>query len=139
MFGTALVRRHPERSCSCGSGSRMCHLEGPQVRPDGPGTEDEPIRKQGHSPREGADTNMKMIWTDALKQEIANGYIKIQHHPTLPLRIFSYTHKATIDERWSTEICFCRGLIIDDTDEVIARPQPKFFNLGQTVDIVGQG
>jgi RNA ligase len=82
---------------------------------------------------------MKMIWTDALKQEIANGYIGIQHHPTLPLRIFNYTHKATIDERWSTEICFCRGLIIDDTDEVIARPQPKFFNLGQTVDIVGQG
>src|ERR1039457_3794619 len=104
MLCPPLGRRRSGRTCADGSHALVRQLDGPQVRPDGSGVEAQPVREQGHSPREGADTNMKLIWTEALKQEIANGYIGIQHHPTLPLRIFNYTHKATIDERWSMEI-----------------------------------
>lgn len=44
-----------------------------------------------------------------------------------PLRIYNYTPKATYDRGWNEATLTCRGLIVDDTDRVVARPFPKFF------------
>lgn len=67
-----------------------------------------------------------------LRAEIADGYVKEQKHPTLPLTILNYTDKATYDRRWNRVTSHCRGLIVHDvTHEVIARGPRKFFNYGE--------
>ena len=43
------------------------------------------------------------------------------------LRILNYTPKATYSRAWNEATSACRGLILDDTDRVVARPFPKFF------------
>ena len=71
-----------------------------------------------------------------LEQHIANRFVGVQHHPSLPLRIFNYTQNAQFEGKlWGDgTIDFCRGLIVDDNDNVIARPFKKFHNL-QTTNI----
>ena len=60
---------------------------------------------------------------------IEQGYILSQTHPTLPLRIYNYTAKAQFDRYWIPATLHCRGLVLDNLYNIIARPLPKFFNL----------
>ena len=62
---------------------------------------------------------------------VAERYIRVQHHPTLPLRIYNYTEKAQFGRVWNMETLTCRGLIVDDADRIVARPLRKFFNLSE--------
>ncbi|MGI8915602.1 MAG: RNA ligase [Chloroflexota bacterium] len=62
---------------------------------------------------------------------VAERYIRVQHHPTLPLRIYNYTEKTQFGRVWNTETLACRGLIVDDADRIVARPLRKFFNLSE--------
>lgn len=71
-----------------------------------------------------------------LRQLIADGYINERRHPRLPLRILNYSNACQFDQKWPHEVCACRGLIIDDQDNIVARPQYKFFNLGQTSTVM---
>ncbi len=63
---------------------------------------------------------------------LEEGYIRMRTHPTLPLRIYNYTEKAAYESVWNETTRTCRGLIVDHNDNVVARPFPKFMNLGQT-------
>ena len=47
-------------------------------------------------------------------------------HTDGTLRILNYTAKATYSRHWNEATIACRGLILDDTDGVVARPFPKF-------------
>jgi RNA ligase len=67
----------------------------------------------------------------ALQQLIADDYIKVQKHPTAPLYIYNYTPKAQYDRVWNELTLACRGLILDEQYNVVARPFGKFFNLGE--------
>lgn len=58
--------------------------------------------------------------------------INVQYHPTLPLRIFNYSNQAQFAGEWSNAERVCRGLIVDNLDNVVARGPSKFFNYGQT-------
>lgn len=69
-----------------------------------------------------------------LDKMIAEKYISVQKHPTLPLRIFNYSQSAQFDRVWNEETLSCRGLILDDKNEVMARPLKKFFNLSEHTD-----
>ena len=73
---------------------------------------------------------------DKLAQEIADGFVSVRKHPTLPLSILNYTANAQFDQHWSHEVCACRGLIVDGDDNIVSRPMYKFFNLGQTSTII---
>lgn len=65
-----------------------------------------------------------------LEQHITNGLVATQQHPTLPLTIFNYTHRAQWDAPWGDGVIdWCRGLIIDEHGYVVARPFKKFHNL----------
>lgn len=65
-----------------------------------------------------------------LRKHIENGFVGYQTHPTLPLTIYNYTHKAAFANIWGDgTIDYCRGLIVDCFDDVIARPFRKFHNL----------
>lgn len=66
------------------------------------------------------------------RQELINQkYISVQKHPTEELYIYNYTQKAQFENFWAEEVQICRGLILDNNDNIIARPFRKFFNVDQ--------
>ncbi len=70
-------------------------------------------------------TNLQIqLLTDNIKQ----GYIVQQKHPTENLYIYNYTPKAQYNGAWNELSLMCRGLILDNTYQIIARPFIKFFN-----------
>lgn len=77
-----------------------------------------------------------MLDVDAIRREIDAGYISEQLHPSAPLRILNYTQRAQFDWKWNTETLQCRGLIVDDDWNVVARPFPKFFSVEQLNGVV---
>ena len=66
---------------------------------------------------------------DKLDAHLSNGMVAIQRHPTLPLRIYNYTNRAAFEPAWGDgTIDYCRGLIVDADDNIVARPFKKFHN-----------
>jgi RNA ligase len=66
----------------------------------------------------------------ALTEYINQGLIDTAHHPEFPLVLFSYGRKAVSENIWEEPVRKCRGLIVHEgTDEIVARPFEKFFNL----------
>jgi RNA ligase len=67
-----------------------------------------------------------------LMEMLDQGYVRHQVHPTLPLAILNYAEKAVYEKVWNEVTLQCRGLIYNrETREVVARPFPKFFNIGE--------
>lgn len=67
-----------------------------------------------------------------LVKAISAGFVREQFHPSLQLMIFNYAEKAVFEREWTSVTRQCRGLIVHTkTNEVIARPFPKFFNHGE--------
>jgi hypothetical protein len=62
---------------------------------------------------------------------INQGYITCQVHPSLPLTIYNYTAKTQFERYWNATTLSCRGLVLDAQYQPVARPLPKFFNLGE--------
>jgi RNA ligase len=80
-----------------------------------------------------------MLNFSEVERLISDGYISCQQHPTLPLIIYNYTHKAQFDRMWTPETKACRGLIVDDDYNIVGRSFPKFFNYGETDDPIPDG
>lgn len=61
------------------------------------------------------------------------GNIRIQQHPEFrELHIANYTEQAAFNRDWNPVTRTCRGLIYNaNTEEVLARPFPKFFNFDE--------
>ncbi|WZB39650.1 RNA ligase [Streptomyces phage Cursive] len=74
----------------------------------------------------------KIFSQDLLDQMVNEGFVRVQTHPVLPLRILNYSEKAQFAGKWNACTLACRGLIIDEFDNVIARPFEKFFNMGDS-------
>lgn len=70
-----------------------------------------------------------------IERELALGNIMFQVHPTFPLRIFNYTRTCQFERAWNEITLICRGLVVDDNYNVIARPIPKFFNWEELKDV----
>lgn len=66
-----------------------------------------------------------------LKEYENKGLLYSQTHPTLPLTVFNYTDKVQWEGLWDEITLMCRGLIVDDFGNIIARPFKKFFNLSE--------
>ena len=72
---------------------------------------------------------------DILNDYIERGLIIKQVHPTLPLSIYNYSRSCQYDKLWDEVTLDCRGLVLDNEGNVIAKPFPKFFNYEEhTVD-----
>lgn len=71
----------------------------------------------------------------AVEREVAEGWVRSQRHPTLPLTIYNYTKNTQFEWRWNNVTLACRGLIVDDDNNVVARPLPKFFNLEEVTAV----
>lgn len=69
---------------------------------------------------------------DELTQMMNEGFVRRQIHPDHELAILNYTDKAVVNHVWNDVTRQCRGLIYNTyTQEVVARPFPKFFNYGE--------
>lgn len=66
-----------------------------------------------------------------LDKMLEQGYVRSQDHPEWPLRILNYTAQAQYDRVWNDVTRQCRGLIIDHTGNVVARPFMKFHNYAE--------
>ena len=66
-----------------------------------------------------------------LADAIQRGEVTARRHPSLPYTIYNYSADVQWTNTWNDVTLNCRGLILDDNHNVIARPWKKFFNLGQ--------
>jgi RNA ligase len=71
---------------------------------------------------------MKFIIPDKYADE---HLITRRKHPTLPLWIYNYTPEVQYDKLWDEVTMQCRGLILDEQSNIVARPFRKFFNYGE--------
>jgi RNA ligase len=65
---------------------------------------------------------------EVLEEYIDKGLVVKQNHPTLPLSIYNYSRTTQYDSMWDDITLNCRGLVLDNEGNVIAKPFPKFFN-----------
>ena len=66
-----------------------------------------------------------------IEARVKQKMIKAVRHPTLPFTIYNYSTKTQYERLWDQYTKACRGLIIDDDRNVIARPFSKIFNYGE--------
>jgi RNA ligase len=66
-----------------------------------------------------------------LKQYEADGLLYSQVHPTLPLTVYNYTDRVQYEGLWDEVTLQCRGLVVDNLGNIVARPFKKFFNLSE--------
>jgi RNA ligase len=64
-----------------------------------------------------------------LTEYIEKGLVVKNDHPTLPLSIYNYSRKTQYEKLWDNITKSCRGLILDNNGNVIAKTFDKFFNL----------
>ena len=63
-----------------------------------------------------------------LATAVENGHVRMQRHPSRPFVIYNYTEACQYLGAWTPITLACRGLVVDDSGVVAARPYPKFFN-----------
>lgn len=66
-----------------------------------------------------------------IMHEVEQGFVRVTEHSEAPYRLFTYTQRGVIEGDWTYARKMCRGLIVNDAWEIIARPFPKFFNWGE--------
>jgi len=67
-----------------------------------------------------------------LNKMIEQGFVNVQHHPTLPLSIYDYSKNCMYARMWNDVTEQCRGLIVENfTGKIVARGMKKFYNYGQ--------
>lgn len=71
-----------------------------------------------------------MNW-QKVEQLITDGYINVQTHPSLPLKIYNYSAKTQYEFFWTEETLACRGLVTDTENNIVARPFSKFMTYEQ--------
>lgn len=65
---------------------------------------------------------------------IDDKYISVQRHPYLPLSIYNYSNKTQFESYWNKYTLQCRGLVLDEQDNIVSHCLKKFFNLDQVPD-----
>jgi RNA ligase len=63
-----------------------------------------------------------------LATAVEKGHVRLQRHPSRPLTIYNYTEACQYAAAWTPVTLACRGLIVDGSGQVLARPYQKFFN-----------
>jgi RNA ligase len=62
---------------------------------------------------------------------VETGLVDVATHDTFPLQMLTYGREAVHTNIWDEVTRKCRGIIFNtETDEIVARPFEKFFNLG---------
>jgi RNA ligase len=65
-----------------------------------------------------------------LKMAVEVGDVSAKRHPALPLTILNYTKQCQWRWNWTPTTRMCRGLIVNDDNDIVALSFPKFFSYG---------
>jgi RNA ligase len=68
------------------------------------------------------------ITKEILNSYVERGLVLANRHQSLPLTIYNYSRTCQYDSVWDEVTLQCRGLIMDDAGEIVARGFNKFFN-----------
>jgi RNA ligase len=68
---------------------------------------------------------------EELERAVTEGHVTKRPHPDLPYFIYNYSPSVAFEKRWNAVTLNCRGLILDEDYNIVARPWKKFFNLGE--------
>ena len=66
---------------------------------------------------------------EKLNKYYEDGLLYKQVHLSLPLTIWNYTEKVQYENLWDEVTLSARGLVTDDTGDIVATPFQKFFNI----------
>lgn len=66
-----------------------------------------------------------------INQLVDKKFISVDKHPSLNISIYNYTDKCQYEKEWNQYTLMCRGLVLDEWGNIIARSFDKFFNLGE--------
>ena len=66
-----------------------------------------------------------------IQDAIDQGFVSKRKHPDADLWILNYTARTQYERVWNETTRACRGLIVDGSGNVVARPFEKFFNIGE--------
>jgi RNA ligase len=66
-----------------------------------------------------------------LEKAISDGWVRSQTNEDDTLSIYNYTEAAQYKRYWNDVTLNCRGLILDNDMNIVARPWKKFFNYGE--------
>lgn len=75
------------------------------------------------------DLKNKDSFLEALDKMMEEGYVNKQKHPVEDIFIYNYSQKTQFERVWNDVTLQCRGLILDNQQNIVARPLKKFFNL----------
>ena len=64
-----------------------------------------------------------------LNDYIEKGLVVKNNHPTLPIAIYNYSRETQYEGKWDDITLMCRGLVLDNEGNVIAKTFNKFFNM----------
>jgi RNA ligase len=66
---------------------------------------------------------------DILQQYIDQGLIERHDHTSLPISIYNYSRECVYTKKWDDITLKCRGLILDNEGNLVAKSFDKFFNI----------
>lgn len=73
----------------------------------------------------------KLYLPDQLERRVEEGWLRRQTDGDTGLQIFNYTEATQYGRKWDKYTLACRGLVLDSDYNLVAKPFPKFFNLGE--------
>ena len=71
---------------------------------------------------------MKYPNFDKLKEYVNQEWVISTKHSSLPLTIYNYSRKTQFEKKWDDITLDCRGLVLDNEGNIIAKCFSKFFN-----------
>ena len=63
-----------------------------------------------------------------INKYVEDGLVVRQNHPEYPISIYNYSRMCQYEGKWDDITLACRGLVLDNEGNVLAKPFPKFFN-----------
>jgi RNA ligase len=75
----------------------------------------------------------KISW-DTINEYLEKGLLIMQKHPTKNLWILNYSRQCTWDDAWDLITLSCRGLVVNENGDIVARCLKKFFNYEQLLN-----
>lgn len=77
-------------------------------------------------------THVSAIFSvEDLQAAINDRWVRVQTNEDNTLSIYNYTEEAQYRRYWDDVTLNCRGLILDNYMNIVARPWKKFFNFGE--------
>lgn len=67
-----------------------------------------------------------------LDQKVAEGWVTVTKSG--PLSLYNYSNRCVFEKGWDEFTKAARGIVLHEDGRIIARPWPKFFNLGERID-----